>query len=508
MKPLLWEVGAIFVRKVCLRLMVIFFSSCLWLWAFPGAALAGEGPAAEPPQREQAYTLANVPFIFLENLFPPQVATPFRKVPGFSKGSLTYQNYTHFGDTPQDKRRVRNEYLLELQHEFKVVDRFRLFAIPEFYFDDDALGKGSIDEPSDNDLRRNIFNFQEFYLDIYFNKFDLRLGKQIFAWGKADELNPTDNLGAKDQQDLFDDRDIGVLAARVNYYFGDYQVEAAIVPFFTPTRLPTRNSRFSLIPAAIPFPRKDPIACAQVSEITGVEYCDYGPSLVPVFPPSLPENKWRNVQWGIRVLRTIRGWDLSASYYDGIYHVPVARFVPLAPFFTFIGIEPSYEGVKVFGGDFATQFGKLGLRGETGYFVFDGNMDDDFVQYVLGLDYTFSDVIGDDDVHLLLQYAGEIVAREGNLVIPGLSSSIGRALSSAITMDLSYEFSEFLEITLDLIYLTDSNDSFLLRPKLKYEHSDRLTLTLQFDIPQGSRGTFFGSFRDSRRLYFSMKYAF
>jgi len=461
-------------EKFCLRLKVIMFVAWMCLLPLYRAAIAQEAPAAEPAERERVYAPASVPFIFMENLFPWYSVKPFKAVPGYYKGSLTYKNYTHFNDTPQDKRRVRNEYLLKLEYE-KSFDRFRFFSIPEFYFDDDGLGQGVIDEPADDDPKRNIVNLEELYLDVYFDNFDLRLGKQIFAWGKADEVNPTDNLGAEDLQDLFDDRDIGVIAARVNYYIGDWQIEAAIVPFFTPTRLPTRDSRFSFVPPATP---------------------------VPVLDPLLPDKRLENMQWGVRLLKTIKSWDLSASYYDGIYHVPVVRFIPGT------GIQPIYEGVRVLGGDFARQFGKLGSRGEVGYFNFDGDADDDFVQYALGLDYTFSDVIGDDDIHILVQYVGEGVTEHGNLVVPGLPTSVGRALSSAITMDLSYEFSEFLKFALDLIYLTNSNDSFLLKPKLEYEYSDRMILTLQFEIPQGNRNTFFGRFRDSKRFVLSIKYSF
>ena len=469
------EMNNTLVKKTALWAAIVVFSLALYIPRFSRDASAREAPAVELADREQAYSPASLPFILMENLFPWYAAELFKKVPGYYKGSFTYQNYVHFDDTPQDKRRVRNEYLLELQYELSPGDKFRFFAIPEFYFDDDDFGRGVVDEPVDDDLRRNIINFQELYLDVYFGSFDLRLGKQIFAWGKADEQNPTDNLGANDLQDLFNDRDIGVLAARLNYYLGDYQIEAAVVPLFTPTRLPTRDNRFSFIPPDSP---------------------------IPILNPLLPDKTLNNVQWGVRLLKTIAGWDFSASYYDGIYHIPVVRFDPP------LGVQPIYEGVRVVGGDFATQWGKLGLRGEAGYFIFDGDLDDDFVQYALGLDYTFSDVISDHDIYILVQYVGEWVAAEGNLVIPGLPTSVGRALSSSITMDLTYEISEFLKIALDLIYLTDSEDSFLFRPRLEYEYSDRLKFVLHADLPQGAEETFFGRFSDSRRFSLSMTYSF
>lgn len=37
-------------------------------------------------------------------------------------------------------------------------------------------------------------DLREAYVSIYPGKFDIRLGKQIIAWGKADGINPTNNI--------------------------------------------------------------------------------------------------------------------------------------------------------------------------------------------------------------------------------------------------------------------------------------------------------------------------
>ncbi|MGA9109739.1 MAG: hypothetical protein WB290_05520, partial [Smithella sp.] len=41
-------------------------------------------------------------------------------------------------------------------------------------------------------------NFDEAYFDIYTGKLDFRLGIQKFAWGRLDEITPTDNLNTPD----------------------------------------------------------------------------------------------------------------------------------------------------------------------------------------------------------------------------------------------------------------------------------------------------------------------
>ncbi len=44
----------------------------------------------------------------------------------------------------------------------------------------------------------NQFQLREAYADLYLGDFDLRAGQQIIAWGRADGINPTNNLTPQD----------------------------------------------------------------------------------------------------------------------------------------------------------------------------------------------------------------------------------------------------------------------------------------------------------------------
>ena len=61
---------------------------------------------------------------------------------------------------------------------------------------------------------------QEGYLKFSAGKADYRIGKQIIVWGRADRLNPTDNLTPRNFTLLTpedDDQRIGSLAAKISY---------------------------------------------------------------------------------------------------------------------------------------------------------------------------------------------------------------------------------------------------------------------------------------------------
>ena len=58
---------------------------------------------------------------------------------------------------------------------------------------------------------------REAYVNAYLGPFDLRLGKQIIVWGRADALNPTNNLTPVDfriRSPLEDDIRLGNVGAR------------------------------------------------------------------------------------------------------------------------------------------------------------------------------------------------------------------------------------------------------------------------------------------------------
>ena len=87
---------------------------------------------------------------------------------------------------------------------------------------------------------------REAYMDMYFNNFDLRVGKQQIIWGKAEGVFITDVVAPKDLREFllpdFDEIRLGITALKLNYYSGNSTLEAVWVPVFTPTRMPESGS--------------------------------------------------------------------------------------------------------------------------------------------------------------------------------------------------------------------------------------------------------------------------
>lgn len=213
-------------------------------------------------------------------------------------------------------------------------------------------------------------DFNEAYLDIYTGKLDFRLGIQKFAWGRLDEMTPTDNLNT---QDLTEggtndqvERKIGVPAVKMNYYSDLFNTELAFIPQYVPYRLPKEGERW--FPGVLILP----------STIKSSGFGDI-PLSTTYSDISLPGFNLGNSEEGIRISKYIGGWDVSVSYYRGFDVTPLMASPtditltltdPIALKYAVnanVDLVPEVHMMNVFGFDFTTTIGSFTVRGEYAY---------------------------------------------------------------------------------------------------------------------------------------------
>ncbi|MDP8288562.1 MAG: hypothetical protein RAP03_17945, partial [Candidatus Electryonea clarkiae] len=54
--------------------------------------------------------------------------------------------------------------------------------------------------------KKGTWDFQEAYIDYYSSYLDVRVGRQVIAWGKADEINPTDILNPQNLSNMTENK--------------------------------------------------------------------------------------------------------------------------------------------------------------------------------------------------------------------------------------------------------------------------------------------------------------
>jgi len=215
------------------------------------------------------------------------------------------------------------------------------------------------------------FDLREAYLAWYPDWGEVKVGKQIVAWGAADGNNPTDNLNAYDYYYLFlpgADRKIGALSGSLSFYGENWQTEAVVIGKHEGNRLPFGEKDF-------PF--------------------------APPFEPTQYVKINHPLEYGIRFQTTLGEADWSLSYFKGhdrmftlLGAIPQDDLMP--PEFSHLIPEFGYRKTTVIGSDLVTFWGDLTFRIESAFFrtknennefAVVAEQEADYIQYVLQVEY-------------------------------------------------------------------------------------------------------------------------
>lgn len=434
-------------------------------------------------------------------------------------GFVEWEVYAYPVGNEPGKNDGRNEVQFQTQWTIQPGSDVKAFVVPEFRFD-------TVDES------RNAIFLDEAYLDFYTDYFDFRLGKQIISWGRADTIRPTDLWKVRDFTDFLDEEIEGILAAKARGYFGNLTLELIFVPFFQPHNLPVadKRNRFNRLPGSGLIGSGD-TNCPGMIPSPPCAPALSGPGPYTVSYESLdflqPEESIEGAEGAVKLEYTWRGWDFSLSY--SYLHDRIPTYIDGIDIFgpganvvqddgqdtaTF-GLRPAYTRNHVIGMDFATTFGGLGLRGEAAYVITDDpdgddpRIDDPYLQATAGVDYEFTDVIGDQDFSILVQFVMDVEVPEQG--IPNIEEGVNlRHFFEYGTLSLfEWQLTEFLSAELRS-FINVENADYLIEPRIDWSPYDGLELSLGGTIVGGKNNSesFFDQFEDEDRIEFAARYSF
>lgn len=336
---------------------------------------------------------------------------------------------------------------------------------------------------------RNLeLGLREAYVDMYFDNFDLRIGKQQIIWGKAEGVFITDVVSPKDLREFllpdFDEIRLGITAVKLNYYFGSNTIEAVWSPVFTPTQMPAEGSiwRPEMSFAAPPT-------------------FDYSSSQIT---PSLA-----NSELFLRYATISSKFDFElvggTFYYDDPALHLTKHFDPNNMELTGLTVRPEYHRVNMGGGSIGLPVGGTVLRAEGAYYngrhfqtsaaaYKDGTVEKDILHYMAGIDFTLAGIT------MSTQFIQEFV----------LDHEKGMAkeeLENTMTFLARKDF--FREkLWLELFtYVGLNNEDALIRPKITYAFADGFEVLGGANIFLGDSGNF-GQYSDNDMVYMKLKYSF
>ena len=328
---------------------------------------------------------------------------------------------------------------------------------------------------------------REAYINLYLGPVDLRFGHQVIIWGRADAVNPTNNLTPMDMRvrsPLEDDMRLANLALRAHLNLDPFRWEVVWVPFFRASHFPNFQ-----------IPSTTPLA-------------------IKMDDPEYPDANLKNSTIATRLHFTWPAFEFSVSYLIGTSTFPgiYLKEIDFAKLQVTVAMA-SYQH-QVVGADFATTIGSVGLRGEfayrqpQGYETYEHAPLPD-LQYVLGVDREFF-----AQVNVILQYSGRAVldwdAVQGSgSTIPALFRDMFKEKRRMIaSQQEQFQHSATLRVQWMLLHDTlslemlgmynFSTEELLLRPRLTYDITDALRFSAGGMVYLGADNTLFDMIEESQ----------
>lgn len=348
------------------------------------------------------------------------------------------------------------------------------------------------------DNYRDRLYLREAYFTFSSEKADLKIGKQIINWGTADIYNPTDNINPVDYSDFFDfeDNKLGVWMANLKYFYDDnHFTELIISPSLPALAVPNPDSRWVLrLPKSMPNP-------LMPSTLKNIQYHYEG--LRPNFQDA-------GLLLGIKNGVTVNGWDFSQSFLAGMNYLPdfTSSLVGIKETHVEVALAPSFERLYVLGLDFAKAFKKFGLRGEFALKGLSrpqakGQLAAAYYEYIIGIDHTFSQLLFQKNVLVILQWIQQIDMENK----PIANDNIRFFLQKAINLRTELAINYFSSFTIQTLYTLDAKNLYI-RPSLKYRILDGLTVIAQADLLFGKPTGFLGQYINNDRFQLRVTYDF
>ncbi len=271
----------------------------------------------------------------------------------------------------------------------------------------------------------------EGYLDYYFSNADLRLGRQIISWGKADGLAVTNLINDQNRvQRPYvdpDDRFIGSDALKMDYFTDNGTLEVVIS-----------------------------------------------------LPPAASDLDADHLGFGLRysVLGMGADYEIAAGSF--------AQSNPILEVYNQLtaSSEAIYQNQNFIGGSFSNDLGSFVLKGEGAYF-FDRSylqqtnfgpqiIENDELELLLGIDY----YLGDYLIGLQVK-EGILIEEPDNLARDKTKGEYSLMVQRSFMRD-NLNLENWL-IYREMPELPGMEDTLLWRPRLTYDYSDRLTLSTGVD---------------------------
>lgn len=390
----------------------------------------------------------------------------------------------------------------------------------DIFFHINLEGRGEVFRGDDFDEDFDWF-LKEAYIEMRRKNFNFSVGRQIITWGKLDDVAILDRMSPQEYQwfILIDKqkRKLPVFLFKYDYYGENWEVESVFIPTFKPSYLRFFGSDWAIFDHS-----KRSIAQGNFSAATK----DVVNRIKIQERDELTGHTFDNAQFGIRFRSRLGEVDYALYYMYINNSLPTLRektatgnilkkflYIPTAENLSaLVGTSPTDEDLtllrehpksNVFGVDWETILGEVGLRGEIGYLSGLPYLRDNFsyvrkdtVSFGVGLDHTTA-----NNFYVNLQFIEDYIIQYEPLFVQEENT---HRLTGTFKKD-------FLrgDLFLNLDWMVNvSNRDWMLNPQIRYTIADGFDVSIGGFIFGGDLTTVLGRFSSKDVVYLGLKYSF
>lgn len=315
---------------------------------------------------------------------------------------------------------------------------------------------------------------------------DLRLGRQIIIWGRADGVQITDVISPPDYTEFItrdlDEIRMPVYAAKLRRPGDLVDIELIWIPVFKAAVQPSGDNPWAVRQE---WPENIRVSSEEANE---------------------PSTSLANSEIALKFSAYLSGLDVAASVFHTWDDFPAMhRSVSISDAGTIdILYQPKHHRLTIFGLEFARPWGDFVFRGEAAWYkgrylgVNDPAIDPmakDLVKWLFGVDWSVG-----NDWNVIAQLAGDTIFNYDECLS-------AKEHSTLATLNISKElFNQTLQIS-NMLYFSINDGEFFNRIKAQYELQDGMHITLGWDYFQGDDGQY-GVYENNSQVWLKLKYSF
>ncbi len=345
---------------------------------------------------------------------------------------------------------------------------------------------GAFEGPGSREADSAVMDFSELYLRRAGENTNLFAGKALIPMGLSTLYSPANRFHNLDAKDPADTRELGVWQLGVERFFeANDSLRFTVITHDERAREPRGRSRW--------------LGSSGSYEFTSLDL-PAGTTLKRRYPDTGSEN----FGYLLTYKRAAEGADWFAALHRGFGAFPAVRLD---------GLDYYSEKIKAWSlaGGFAATFGTgIELHGEAIVQKTDEGRDQDFIRYVLGVNYDNTELaqaIGFEKLKLTVEYAGDDVLREQSHPAYVANSSRARPVKDSLLWKLTLDYDSKKSLVAGQTYNFDGKDHLVFFGG-EYKPRDSENFRAGVEVYTGADDTHFGRWDLNDRAVFSYSYKF